>query len=417
MAPRACRRRSCSCLIPACCRDARARASICSRGMAFRRRRSAISSGLPAAIRSRTSRRPRTVARKAELEEYHRLLYVAMTRARDRLYICGWSQKDAPEKASWYELVDQGLQGLLTENAGYDGKPVRRLISEQTVAGEGAVTRPRRRQRRRSCRTGRPSQRRRSARASCSRRRGLARSSATPPSLTPSSRRSDRRRSPTTAASPADGWCTRCCSICRRSQPPSRSARRENFVAARGHDLPEDMRRGDRERDARHRAGPALRAAVRARQPRRGAHRGATRRGRLSGQIDRLAVLDDALLVLDYKTNRPPPQTPDEVAPAYVAQLAAYRAALRLMFPEPGLAGGDRVDRRPETHGNPINLLDLAERRILQKGASLDVPGRAPRFGCRRQDRPLSGVECRRSRRSKRWQLQLFPTTPSRPTY
>ena len=55
------------------------------------------------------------LARKAELEEYHRLLYVAMTRARDRLYVCGWSQKEAPEKASWYELVDQGLKGLLTE--------------------------------------------------------------------------------------------------------------------------------------------------------------------------------------------------------------------------------------------------------------------------------------------------------------
>ena len=50
----------------------------------------------------------KAVLRKAELEEYHRLLYVAMTRARDRLYICGWSQKDAPDKASWYELVDQG---------------------------------------------------------------------------------------------------------------------------------------------------------------------------------------------------------------------------------------------------------------------------------------------------------------------
>ena len=75
----------------------------------------------------------KSLARKAELEEYHRLLYVAMTRARDRLYVCGWSQKETPEKASWYELVDQGLQGLLTESAGYDGEPVQRLISKQTA--------------------------------------------------------------------------------------------------------------------------------------------------------------------------------------------------------------------------------------------------------------------------------------------
>ena len=36
------------------------------------------------------------LARKAELEEYHRLLYVAMTRARDRLYVCGWQGVKEP---------------------------------------------------------------------------------------------------------------------------------------------------------------------------------------------------------------------------------------------------------------------------------------------------------------------------------
>ena len=66
-------------------------------------------------MRSTHIEEAKDLARKAELEEYHRLLYVAMTRARDRLYVCGWSQKETPEKASWYELVDQGLQGLLTE--------------------------------------------------------------------------------------------------------------------------------------------------------------------------------------------------------------------------------------------------------------------------------------------------------------
>ncbi len=31
----------------------------------------------------------------------------------------------------------------------------------------------------------------------------------------------------------------------------------------------------------------------------------------LEGQIDRLAVVDGSLLILDYKTNRPPPKTLD----------------------------------------------------------------------------------------------------------
>ena len=98
-------------------------------------------------------------------------------------------------------------------------------------------------------------------------------------------------------------------------------------------------------------------------------------KGDLSGQIDRLVVSDGALLVLDYKTNRPPPETPEEVAPAYVAQLAAYRAALRLMFPGRSLRAALVWTDGPKLMEIPSNLLDRAEQRILAEGASLDVPG------------------------------------------
>ena len=94
----------------------------------------------------------------------------------------------------------------------------------------------------------------------------------------------------------------------------------------------------------------------------------------LSGQIDRLAVLDDALLVLDYKTNRPPPSTPDEVAPAYVAQLAAYRLALRRVFPERALRAAIVWTDGPKLMEIPSNLLDRAERLIVEEAPSLDVP-------------------------------------------
>jgi ATP-dependent helicase/nuclease subunit A len=53
----------------------------------------------------------------------------------------------------------------------------------------------------------------------------------------------------------------------------------------------------------------------------------------VSGQVDRLVVEPDRVLVLDYKTNRPPPETPDEVAPLHLRQMAAYRAVLRAAFP------------------------------------------------------------------------------------
>ncbi|MGE5259306.1 MAG: double-strand break repair helicase AddA, partial [Actinomycetota bacterium] len=72
------------------------------------------------------------VLKEADREEYHRLLYVAMTRAQDRLYVCGWQgQKEKPENESWYELVKDGLGGLLTEVESPDGGPVRRMECAQ----------------------------------------------------------------------------------------------------------------------------------------------------------------------------------------------------------------------------------------------------------------------------------------------
>jgi ATP-dependent helicase/nuclease subunit A len=39
------------------------------------------------------------------------------------------------------------------------------------------------------------------------------------------------------------------------------------------------------------------------------------------------------VLIVDYKTNRPPPTEAAAVSPAYVEQLAAYRAALERIYP------------------------------------------------------------------------------------
>jgi ATP-dependent helicase/nuclease subunit A len=56
--------------------------------------------------------------------------------------------------------------------------------------------------------------------------------------------------------------------------------------------------------------------------------------GRLiAGQVDRLKIEPDRVLVLDYKTNRPPPENVADVAPLYLRQMAAYRTLLRAAFP------------------------------------------------------------------------------------
>jgi len=57
----------------------------------------------------------------------------------------------------------------------------------------------------------------------------------------------------------------------------------------------------------------------------------------VSGQIDRLAVTDDAVLIADYKTNRPAPRTLAEAAqshPGYLRQLALYRAVVGKLYPD-----------------------------------------------------------------------------------
>jgi ATP-dependent helicase/nuclease subunit A len=53
----------------------------------------------------------------------------------------------------------------------------------------------------------------------------------------------------------------------------------------------------------------------------------------ISGQIDRLLVTDTHIMIIDYKTNRPPPLSADAAPPAYRRQLEAYAEALRQIYP------------------------------------------------------------------------------------
>ena len=52
-----------------------------------------------------------------------------------------------------------------------------------------------------------------------------------------------------------------------------------------------------------------------------------------NGQVDRLAVSGREVLIVDYKTNRPPPEQASAVPLAYRRQLALYRALLRGIYP------------------------------------------------------------------------------------
>ncbi len=54
----------------------------------------------------------------------------------------------------------------------------------------------------------------------------------------------------------------------------------------------------------------------------------------ISGRLDRLIVLPDRVLVVDFKTNRPAPKDIKDADPAYLTQMAIYWAVLKALYPE-----------------------------------------------------------------------------------
>ena len=68
--------------------------------------------------------------------EHHRLLYVAATRARDRLYIAGYQGQREPDPMSWYHRAECALKPLMNEAKRWDGEVIWQLASPQTADPE-----------------------------------------------------------------------------------------------------------------------------------------------------------------------------------------------------------------------------------------------------------------------------------------
>ncbi len=78
----------------------------------------------------------------AEREEYHRLLYVAMTRARDRLYVAGVENGNGRSKGCWWDLIVGGLEGRLVAAEDAFCERVERLECPQIVPCEARPVPP-----------------------------------------------------------------------------------------------------------------------------------------------------------------------------------------------------------------------------------------------------------------------------------
>jgi ATP-dependent helicase/nuclease subunit A len=61
-------------------------------------------------------------AEEESLKEHRRLLYVALTRARDRLYVCGFESKKGVKEGSWYQLAQVAAETLGVKVSRGDGE-------------------------------------------------------------------------------------------------------------------------------------------------------------------------------------------------------------------------------------------------------------------------------------------------------
>ena len=289
-------------------------------------------------LRCAAAQQLREQAATRRMEEHNRLLYVAMTRAEDRLVVCGWRTRRGLDDACWYRLVEQGFVGLpamSTPFGPWDGALQRHVTPQRQKVARGtgealpniarlppwAGRAPDWRAEPPLAETGRPE------RLAPSRPEGVELGSV------PAS------ASPLAAREAANNRFLRGSLIHALLQhlpdlpAASRSAAAVAWLDRPGHGLAA----GEAEKLAAEtlaildhpELAPLFGADSRAEVPLTGMVGGHV----VGGLVDRLAVLEDRVLMLDYKTNRRPPVRLEDTPVLYLRQMAAYRAVLRAIFP------------------------------------------------------------------------------------
>ncbi len=269
-------------------------------------------------------------------QEYRRLLYVAMTRAADRLYICGWQTKRSPPNGNWHALVAAGLGAAGAVPFDFAGE---KFSGVAAWAGEGL--------RLRHEQSGKPQRAKRAEQQPASSPllpdwcwHPPPPEPAPPKPLAPSQPQGQEppARSPLGddrgAAFLRGRLVHRLLQSLPSVEPLWRSAAAQRFLALPVHGL------GAADQQAildetmavlnHPEFAPLFGPASVAEVPVVGLIGGRA----LSGQIDRLVVEGSSVLIVDYKTIRPVPADLEAVPPLYFEQLAAYRAAIAAVFPD-----------------------------------------------------------------------------------
>lgn len=243
-------------------------------------------------------------------QEKKRLLYVAVTRAKDRLYICGFGKGGAN---NWYDLIVDSLPEEIKPDA--DG--IIRLVSQQTKTPkqEDDEKLPFDLEKVPNWATKMPSEE-------------------TPQQNPLSPSKLDRSESDDfepeeSVLKPEQELAMRRGTFIHKmlqflpSLPPEQRERYLQQNCPDGIDLPENLLKIFDHPDLKKLFGPESLAEV----PVMGMSNGKM----LSGQIDRLVVLPDEVKIIDFKTNR---FVHKDSADAYKNQLNAYKDLLKTIFPD-----------------------------------------------------------------------------------
>jgi ATP-dependent helicase/nuclease subunit A len=264
----------------------------------------------------------RNDAKVREARERRRLLYVAMTRAEDRLYICGWRGRTAPSDGCWYTQISDAMPGLANRvadlpvpGAGFRIKTTQRADRERLRDDIAVLPKPVRE--RPHWARGAPARELPDRPLQPSRPHGVEPPVRSP--LTPDGRDAFRRGTlihrllqtlpdiaPERRRAAALAYLER------------HAAERPEAIVAEVLSILEDRRFAAL-------LGPGARAEV--------ALAGRIAGRLIAGQVDRLLVTDDEILIVDYKSNRPPPEEITDTPELYLRQMAAYRAVLSKVYP------------------------------------------------------------------------------------
>jgi ATP-dependent helicase/nuclease subunit A len=256
-------------------------------------------------------------AEEETLNEHRRLLYVALTRARDRLYVCGFESKKGVRDGSWYQLAQAAAESLGVKVTSGDGE----ITAFGAVENERAVAAM-------------------TASASLAFPSWVSAPAPHEPALPHLIRPSDAAGMPPTF-SPLQAGAARfrrgllVHALLARLPEIALHQRRAvatKFLQTKGWKDPEVLVNETlavlEESSFAPVFAPGSKAEVDllADLDWKGA--------RIHGRIDRLAVTDDQVLIVDFKTNRPPPTNESQVPDLYLAQMALYRAGAKKLFPD-----------------------------------------------------------------------------------